>query len=114
MALRSQHRLVQTSVRTISVRISSSCFSLVIRCSAPKRAAAGIESAHQLALGECWRPAQTLPAKERLVAAHTRREPQPDAAVGEADSVPFFDEARVPVQTIELPDLTLKDFLRTV
>jgi len=50
------------------------------------------------------RPGSTLPAKERLVAAHTRREPQPDAAVGEADSVPFFDEARVPVQTIELPD----------
>jgi hypothetical protein len=24
--------------------------------------------------------------------------------VGEADSVPFFDEARVPVETIELPD----------
>ena len=24
--------------------------------------------------------------------------------MGEADSVPFFDEARVPVETIELPD----------
>ncbi len=39
-----------------------------------------------------------------MVAAHSRREPQRDAAVGEADSVPFFDEARVPVETIELPD----------
>jgi transposase len=64
-----------------------------------------LESAHQLALGEVLAaPPQTMPAKERPVAAHTRRESQHDAAVGEADSVPFFDEARVPVETIELPD----------
>ncbi len=31
-------------------------------------------------------------------------EPKQDGAVGEADSVPFCDEARVPVETIELPD----------
>jgi hypothetical protein len=43
------------------------------------------------------------PAKERVVAAHTRRARQRDAAAGEAQSVPFFDEARVPVETIELP-----------
>jgi len=64
-----------------------------------------LENAQQLALGEVMAPpSQTLPAKERLVAAHTRREAQQDAAVGEADSVPFFDEARVPVETIEVPD----------
>jgi hypothetical protein len=64
-----------------------------------------LENAQQLALGEVLAPPpQTLPAKERLVAAHTRREAQQDAAVGEADSVPFFDEARVPVETIEVPD----------
>jgi transposase len=64
-----------------------------------------LENAQQLALGEVLAvPPQTVPAKERLVAAHTRREPQRDAAVGDADSVPFFDEARVPVETIELPD----------
>jgi len=64
-----------------------------------------LENAQQLALGEVLAaPPQTVPAKERLVAAHKRREPQQDAAVGEADSVPFFDEARVPVETIELPD----------
>ena len=64
-----------------------------------------LENAQQLALGEVLAPpSQTAPAKERLVAAHTRRESQKDAAVGEADSVPFFDEARVPVETIELPD----------
>jgi transposase len=64
-----------------------------------------LENAQQLALGEVLAPpSAALPAKERLVAAHTRRESQKDAAVGEADSVPFFDEARVPVETIELPD----------
>ena len=64
-----------------------------------------LENAEQLALGEVLAPpSETVPAKERLVAAHTRRESQKDAAVGEAESVPFFDEARVPVETIELPD----------
>jgi len=64
-----------------------------------------LENAQQLALGEVLvPPSQKVPAKERLVAAHTRRESQKDAAVGEADGVPFFDEARVPVETIELPD----------
>ena len=63
-----------------------------------------LESAQQLALGEILAPpSEMVPAKERLVAAHTRREPQKDAAVGEAESVPFFDEARVPVETIEPP-----------
>jgi transposase len=64
-----------------------------------------LENAQQLALGEVLAPPQQrIPAKERLVAAHTRREPQRDGAVSEADSVPFFDEARVPVEAIELPD----------
>jgi transposase len=64
-----------------------------------------LENAQQLALGEVLAaPPQTLPARERPVAAYTRHEPQRDAAAGEADSVPFFDEARVPVETIEVPD----------
>ena len=64
-----------------------------------------LENAQQMALGEVLAaPPQTVPTKERFVAAHTRREPQRDVAVGEADSVPFFDEARMPVETIELPD----------
>jgi hypothetical protein len=65
-----------------------------------------LENAQQLALGQVLAPPQQpVPAKERVVAAHTRRERQSDAAtaVGEAESVPFFDEARVPVETIELP-----------
>ena len=63
-----------------------------------------LESAQQLALGEVLvPPPETVPAKERMVVAHTRRDPQRDAAADEAESVPFFDEARVPVETIELP-----------
>src|SRR5581483_1832872 len=55
-----------------------------------------LDNAQQLALGEVLvSPAETVLAKERIVAAHTRREPQRDAALGEAESVPFFDEARV-------------------
>ena len=38
------------------------------------------------------------------MAAHTRRVPQRDAAAAEeTESVPFFDESRVPMETIELP-----------
>jgi transposase len=76
-----------------------------------------LESAQQLALGEVLAPPQgTVPVKERVVGAHTRREKQRDAAaVGEAESVPFFDESRVPVETIEVahPDtvgLTAEQF----
>lgn len=64
-----------------------------------------LENAQQLGLAEVLAsPPQADPSRERLVTAHTRRAPQRDAAVGEADSVPFFDEARVPVETIEVPD----------
>jgi transposase len=64
-----------------------------------------LENAQQLGLGEILAPPEApAPRKERLVAAHTRRERQGDAAaVGEAESVPFFDEKRVPVETIEVP-----------
>ena len=69
-----------------------------------------LENTQQLALGEVLAsPPETVPAKERMVAAHTRREPQQDAAVGEAETVPFFDEARVPIETIELPDPQTQD-----
>jgi transposase len=68
-----------------------------------------LENEKQLALGEVLvSPEAPTPRKERVVAAHTRRERQGDAAaVGEAESVPFFDESRVPVQTIEVahPDV---------
>lgn len=68
-----------------------------------------LQNERQLALGEVLAsPESPSPRKERVVAAHTRRERQGDAAaVGEAESVPFFDESRVPVERIEVahPDL---------
>jgi transposase len=63
-----------------------------------------LENAQQLCLGEALAPAEReAPAREQAVAAHTRRRAPRDAAAGDAESIPFFDEARVPVQTIELP-----------
>jgi transposase len=64
-----------------------------------------LQNDQQLALGEVLAPPEREAlAKERVVAAHTRREPQRDAAVAQdAESIPFFDESCVPVQTIELP-----------
>ncbi|MBS0418789.1 MAG: IS66 family transposase [Proteobacteria bacterium] len=64
-----------------------------------------MDSTQQLALGDVLAPSsQTVPTLERPLAARIRRDPRKDGAVGEAESVPFFDEARVPVETIELPN----------
>jgi transposase len=65
-----------------------------------------LENERQLSLGEIiCPPAPEALAKARVVAAHTRGVAQRDAAaLGEAESVPFFDEARVPVTTIQVPD----------
>jgi transposase len=57
---------------------------------------------YQLSLGEFAVPTDAkakLPTRE--VAAHTRRATSKPAE-GEADSVPFFDESRVPVEVIEV------------
>jgi transposase len=63
-----------------------------------------LPDARQLSLGEV---VSTVPPvsepPQRTVTAHTRRARQRDAA-GEAESLPFFDDARVPVETIELPN----------
>jgi len=57
----------------------------------------------QLSLGEVLGPLdQEEPAKERQIAGYTRRVAQDDAAAEDAESVPFFDESCVPVETIEL------------
>ena len=58
----------------------------------------------QLSLGEAITQAQSVappPPIERPVAAHTRRPAAKKANNGD-DSVPFFDETRVPVEVIEL------------
>lgn len=67
-----------------------------------------VENAQQLSLGQllCGEK-QPVPAKVRTIAAHTRR--VPEQGVGEAESVPFFDETRVPVETIMVPDPHVQD-----
>lgn len=62
-----------------------------------------LEDSRQLALGEVLAaPEREDPAKVRPVSGYTRRTAPRDAAADEAESVPFFDESRVPVETIEL------------
>lgn len=59
----------------------------------------------QMSLGEAMHPAQsaTPPAPaERRVEAHTRKVATKQA-LSDEDSVPFFDESRVPVELIEVP-----------
>ena len=70
-----------------------------------------LENERQLSLGEIVStPAPAAAARERVVAAHTRRVAQRDAAaVGEAESVPFFDETRVPIETIPVPAPELQE-----
>ena len=58
----------------------------------------------QMSLGEVINPEQPAtdrPALGRPVAAHTRRPATKKPDTGD-DSVPFFDEARVPIEVIEL------------
>jgi transposase len=62
-----------------------------------------LENPQQLALAELLSgEKKTASTKVRNVAAHTRRIHEDD--VGETESVPFFDEARVPVETIAVPN----------
>jgi transposase len=53
----------------------------------------------QMYLGELAALPDTPARKHKVVPAHTRRVAQRDRAA-EADAVPFFDEARVPIETI--------------
>ena len=58
----------------------------------------------QMHLGEIF-PAPSTPAAEqrKIVPAHSRRVPSRDVP-DDVDAVPFFDETRVPVQTIAVPN----------
>jgi transposase len=58
----------------------------------------------QLSLGEAINPGEDSASPdpvERTVAAHTRKVPTRKGDAGE-DSLPFFDETRVPIEVIEL------------
>lgn len=63
-----------------------------------------LDNAQQLPLAELAPASEPAAAvKIQSVAAHTRRSSKPHA-VGEADGVPFFDEARGPIETIDVPN----------
>lgn len=63
----------------------------------------------QMYLGELAAlPETPAPEKHNVVPAHTRRVVTRDPAA-EADVVPFFDEARVPVETIQVPNTEVAD-----
>src|ERR1039457_5115302 len=53
-------------------------------------------------------PDTLAPEQHKVVPAHTRRVAARDPAA-EADAVPFFDEARVPIETIPMPNTDVAD-----
>jgi transposase len=59
--------------------------------------------AQQMHLGELMAPVAPEVAPEQDVPAHKRRKPRSDFADDSA-ALPFFDEARVPVQVIQVPN----------
>ena len=60
----------------------------------------------QMHLGEVFAGPAVLPEIRKTVPAHTRRVPSTDLAG--AESLPFFDESRVPIQTITVMDAEIK------
>lgn len=61
----------------------------------------------QMHLGEVLPEPSALPDVRQSVPGHIRREPQSDAA-NTAEVLPFFDESRVPVETITVIDAAMK------
>jgi transposase len=57
----------------------------------------------QMHLGEVFPPEQPASEQRKTIPAHTRRAPR-DLVNDAAEAVPFFDESRVPVQTIQVPN----------
>jgi transposase len=62
----------------------------------------------QMYLGEVFAVPAALSEQHKVVPEHKRRVAQRDPA-REAEALPFFDEARVPVHTIELPNPEIKE-----
>jgi transposase len=63
-----------------------------------------LQNPQQMVLGEVAAGAAGPVPEGKVVAAHVRRPARRDLAadVGEAESVPFFDASRVPVEVIQL------------
>ena len=64
---------------------------------------APLPDAQQMHLGELMAPVAPEAASEQEVPAHKRRKTRSDFADDSA-AAPFFDEAKVPVQVIEVPN----------
>ena len=64
---------------------------------------APLPDAQQMHLGELMAPVAPEAASEQEVPAHKRRKARSDFA-DDSTAAPFFDEARVPVQVIEVPN----------
>ncbi len=55
----------------------------------------------QMHLGEALPlPSEAPPPREKTIPAHTRKAAQSNLAESEGESLPFFDESKVPVETI--------------
>lgn len=55
----------------------------------------------QMHLGEALPlPSEAPPPREKTIPAHTRKAAQSNLAESEGEAVPFFDESKVPVETI--------------
>ena len=61
----------------------------------------------QMHLGEVFPVPESVSEERQVVPAHTRRVAKTDLAHAE-ESVPFFDESRVPVETIMVIDAEIK------
>ena len=61
----------------------------------------------QMHLGEVFPVPESVPEERQVVPAHTRRVAKTDLANTE-ESVPFFDESRVPMETIMVIDAEIK------
>jgi transposase len=68
-----------------------------------------LPNAQQLNLGEIVSASPPAAEKRKTVAAHTRRVATTDATShADGESIPFFDESRVPVETIRLPNAEIE------
>jgi transposase len=96
--------LVHTQAQTIaSLQHQLDWFKRQLFGSKSERVVA-LPNPHQLNLGELIAELPLGCGPRKTVAAHTRRVATRDALADSGESLPFFDESRVPVETITLPN----------
>ena len=100
--VRKQAQTIESQVQTIgSLQHQLDWFKRQLFGSKSERVIA-LPNAQQLNLMEIVANAPAAADRQKTVAAHTRRMPTRDAAA-DGEALPFFDAARVPVETIHLP-----------